>query len=188
MFRKLIGACVGLAMMGMAGTAKAIPIELVFDFDMNDAAVPPADPWTGTIIYSAASTTAPITSLFSIDMIVQGHTYTVGELSFGVIFGDANYIAGALGTGGPTFPGFNMVSGANDFRIVWDSLTGIPLLSQNTTLTAPGFSCCFTPLSTTEFSLTEAPEPSTLALFATGLALLAFIGWRRRRSVQVKAA
>ncbi len=34
----------------------------------------------------------------------------------------------------------------------------------------------------------EAPEPSTLALFATGLALLAFIGWRRRRVVQVKAA
>ncbi len=25
-----------------------------------------------------------------------------------------------------------------------------------------------------------APEPSTLALFATGLALLAFLGWRRR--------
>ena len=25
----------------------------------------------------------------------------------------------------------------------------------------------------------EAPEPSTLALFATGLALLAFLGWRR---------
>ena len=32
------------------------------------------------------------------------------------------------------------------------------------------------------------PEPSTLALFATGLALLAFLGWRRRRVVQVKAA
>ena len=32
-----------------------------------------------------------------------------------------------------------------------------------------------------------APEPSTLALFATGLALLAFIGWRRRRAVQVGA-
>ena len=32
------------------------------------------------------------------------------------------------------------------------------------------------------------PEPSTFALFATGLALLGFIGWRRRRAVQVKAA
>ncbi len=32
------------------------------------------------------------------------------------------------------------------------------------------------------------PEPSTLALFATGLALLAFLGWRRRKAVQVKAA
>ena len=26
MFKKLIGACVGLAMMGMAGTAKALPL------------------------------------------------------------------------------------------------------------------------------------------------------------------
>ncbi len=34
----------------------------------------------------------------------------------------------------------------------------------------------------------QIPEPSTLALFATGLALLGFIGWRRRRVVQVKAA
>ncbi len=32
------------------------------------------------------------------------------------------------------------------------------------------------------------PEPSTLALFATGLALLGFIGWRRRGSKWLRAA
>ncbi len=37
-------------------------------------------------------------------------------------------------------------------------------------------------------TVSEAPEPSTLALFATGLALLAFLGWRRRRSAWVRAA
>ena len=32
------------------------------------------------------------------------------------------------------------------------------------------------------------PEPSTLALFATGLAGLGFVGWRRRERLQLKAA
>ena len=32
------------------------------------------------------------------------------------------------------------------------------------------------------------PEPSTLALFATGLAMLGFLGWRRRKATWVKAA
>ncbi len=31
------------------------------------------------------------------------------------------------------------------------------------------------------------PEPSTLALFATGLAGLGFMGWRRRKRLQLKA-
>ncbi len=34
----------------------------------------------------------------------------------------------------------------------------------------------------------QVPEPSTLALFATGLAGLGFMGWRRRKRVQLKAA
>ena len=32
------------------------------------------------------------------------------------------------------------------------------------------------------------PEPSTFALFATGLALLAFLGWRRRPRQRTHAA
>ena len=35
---------------------------------------------------------------------------------------------------------------------------------------------------------TPIPEPSTLALFATGLAGLGFVSWRRRKRVQLKAA
>jgi len=37
------------------------------------------------------------------------------------------------------------------------------------------------------FSTISIPEPSTLALFATGLALLGFLGWRRRGAMWVKA-
>ncbi len=37
-------------------------------------------------------------------------------------------------------------------------------------------------------NLVSVPEPSTLSLFATGLAGLGFMGWRRRKRVQLKAA
>ena len=41
--------------------------------------------------------------------------------------------------------------------------------------------------SLTLIPLVSVPEPSTLSLFATGLAGLGFMGWRRKR-VQLKAA
>ena len=39
-----------------------------------------------------------------------------------------------------------------------------------------------------QFSLASVPEPTTLTLFVIGLAGLGFVGWRRRRSMQLKAA
>ncbi len=175
MYKKLIGACVGLAMMGMAGTAQAIPIELSFNFDMPAAA--PADPWTGTIIYDAASTIDPILSLISINMTVQGHIYTLGEIGF------SNQVT--FSRIGATI---NLVGGVQvdsiDFGLFWlrDPLTPLIIL-----LTAPEFGI-YEPDAITEFSVSAIPEPSTLALFATGLALLAFFGWRQRSRQRAHAA
>ncbi len=82
--------------------------------------------------------------------------------------------------------------GSIDFQTIVLSSSFVDLTSAEFAgLGGPGFGGSFNIFSLDNIVVTEAtsaPEPSTLALFATGLALLAFLGWRRRGSVQVKAA
>ena len=180
MFRKLIGAIVGLAMMGMAGTANAIPIEMSFaatDFSGGAA------PVSGAFTWDAASTTATIDSLLSVSLTIAGHTYTLGEVGF------ISPIDASLGdTIGGVINGVCCIGGGtDDFTIDWDRESGDPNTFTYIFLGLEDFPSSNT-FSSFSITATEIPEPSTLALFATGLALLAFMGWRRRGSVQVKAA
>ncbi len=179
MAKKLIGACVGLAMMGMAGTAHALAFQMEFIVTSFSLGAPPV---SGSITYEAASDTAVVDSFISVDLTIAGHVYTISELGFEEVFAE-NFTIGAI---------VNTVSGflqfTDDFRIAWNpTTTPIPtgrLFQYNTS----GTDSLFESVTFEEFSITPAPEPSTLALFATGLALLGFLGWRRRGSVQVKAA
>ena len=58
MFRKLIGACVGLAIMAVAGSAKAELFEMTFTATGFAAMGGPQDPVSGSFIWEAASATA----------------------------------------------------------------------------------------------------------------------------------
>ena len=183
MFKKLIGALAGLAMMGMAGTANAIPIATFYTSESGfDAA-------------STTSTTNFETASGSGSLTIDGNTYS-GITAAGGIFGDMTGPAGGSGL----LEIFGTTNNLLDSQLVavgdmgqgldktffgW-TVTGDLIATMQFRLTTGD--TLFAAVDNFKFGTTEAPEPSTFSLFATGLALLAFLGWRRRGAVQSKAA
>jgi len=125
----------------------------------------PDDPVSGTMIYDAASINSPIDSLTAISLTISGHTYTLAEVGFldlGLGFEEiGGLIDGVNGSG----------SNENDFLIIWDTSSLVPLLFLYATLDSTGI---YDTSNFTQFSITAVPEPNTLALVALGfLGLLA---------------
>jgi len=218
MYRKLIGACAGLAMMGMAGTASAITFnsEATFLAAISDPTLESFESLTAT---NTASTTPITTPNFTVGVTGAGDLMglfdTLTLVGSGISATDGSNVA-IFGTSA-SFPGTTIVFTFPDFIDAFGfnitdfgDLDGSLLYSTGsgefgTIATAPAdggdgsllFFGLTTDIHFTTFTIqntafddgigidelyfTEAPEPSTLALFATGLALLAFLGWRRRR-------
>ena len=220
MFRKLIGACVGLAMMGVAGTANAV---LMIDFE-------------GTGLLEGTSITDQITGL----TISGGELVTEGSPQVGfnsMVCGfdtvcagapfDGDFLAPLSSDVGHTvtlsFQGLvtDLVFTLGDIdpstiaeeEVKISAYDGSNLLLLPTTITVKsddpstgdGFGTLVdfgtlnisrieienierTAYGVDNISAVLLPEPSMLTLFATGLALLGFLGWRRRGVVRVKAA
>jgi len=174
----------------ITASAHAIPVTTSFT-----AITSGGGPISGAITWEAASPTAPIEALTSVDLTIAGHTYALEELGFLSPFFESP--SGATDLIGATVSGLLQVNeGVDDFWLLFDRSNPAPLQLLYASSTAPGgASSSFASFSITEGrafafapeSLTNAvPEPSTLALFAAGLAGLV-CGRRRRQSTRAPA-
>ena len=200
MFRKLIGAFAGLAMMGMAGTANAVVLNVSDGQLLGATGVD-----VGGTLYDVTFVDGTCIALFDgcneiadfdftdqatallacqalLDQVltdtVAGLFDTDPELTFGCTFSS---LCGTL------IPFVLVAPGVSAANVENASSTGVDTVTLSGLPTGAGTTSIGN-LNYVQFQPSPIPEPSTFALFATGLALLAFLGWRRRGAVQVKAA
>lgn len=142
-----------------SGPAWAAPITMNFSaygFGPSNGNPAPHDPVSGTIVWEAASATAPIDSLLSVDLTINGHVYQLNEIEFTHVVGGIHLI------GGGPFPD-SVGNLTNDFWLSFDTSTGTP---RDFSYASNQLSGVWFTQSFSEFSITAAavPEPATLVL------------------------
>lgn len=143
----------------ISSAANASPFQVDFTFTgfTGHGGSPVPDPTvTGSAVFDAASINSPIQSLISINLSIDGHTYTLAETGI-LVSGDQNVIGGLLNGVGAL--GFN----TTDFAIVWRYTTNEPVNFSYESGANPIVSS-----TASTFSIAAVPEPTTLALFSLG--------------------
>ena len=130
----------------------------------------PNDPVTGSIDWEAVGIGDPVLAFDYINLILDGHNYTVGEIGYSRTdfpFSGIDEIGGIINGGG-------MASFTDDFWLRWDRNTVMPFDFSYTSSQRYGFWSAYesNPGSFTSFSIREVPEPSIVSLFVIGLLVL----------------
>lgn len=138
----------------------------------------PTDPVSGSFTYEADSIDSAINSLQAVSLNIDGHAYTLGEVSFTPLGGNIDLIYGS-------FFGLAILATANDFWLSFDRVTGTGIdISYATSNVQDIFiTRNFTNFSRTVGTANPVPAPATWGLLALGLAAAAL---RRRRAVPVQ--
>jgi hypothetical protein len=173
------------------GTAQAVPVTLQFtatDF-YNVCCSPftnpiPSTPISGTIVWDAADAHSPINSLTSVNMPIDGHSYTLADTGFVTpwmaptffVLGGAPYGALSMGFSGGIY--------YDDFSLTWSADTLTPQAFSYSSSASHG---AWGSQTFTNFSITTAPavpEPETYAMLLAGLGLLGFAAQCRKQTGQ----
>ena len=176
---KFCGALL-IALISISFNAYAIPVKMEFtlggsNFFIND----PRILFSGTFIWDAASVNSPIRSLLSVDLTIDGHTYTLEEIGFASTDSFPVDIIGGLAGGGIG----QFTSGTDDFSIDWDRPTSSPRSFSWTTANDPNSWFHQNSIGFSKFNIAAVPVPLPSA-FPLMLGGLAGLGLTRCRLIK----
>lgn len=184
MFKRLLGACVGLAMMGMAGTANAV----VITFSEVGVCFPSFTSSDGSILAEWVWSTGQNNGHCHVQ--ASGGNPGAYEAGHGQAFQGIRF--SSVIPGPVTLTSFNL-RGSWLVGLLNDGSGTLYSGGANWTTAPVGFSSTnpiyiytngslgSASLDNVALNLSQIPEPATITLLATGLAGLGFMGWRRRR-------
>jgi hypothetical protein len=134
----------------------------VTGFSPSSTYAPPTDPVIGSITWQAPGLGDPVQSFDSINMTIDGHTYSTGEIGYRRDT-SWNFVGGTL----DEVNGLSYLT--DDFMIIWDANTLQGLQFHYSSADVPTIWYVTSQADFTSFSVAEVPEPATSSLAVLGL-------------------
>ena len=182
-------ALITIGILAIYASSPAVAAEYKLDFSASNftpyfgAFIPPTDPVSGNISYTADGPFSQVTSIQSIDLVIDSHAFTLSEIG-----AESTSSSGGVGNTGTAFFGgtiwgvTGMGFGDRDFS-VYASLNPSPFgllksgsLSYTTNISGAGWYA-----NTFNYSISAVPEPSVSLILSLGLIPVLALRYRQRR-------